>query len=176
MEVVSYLLDILKFSVAGILVFFTGWFFVRRHLRTTYNLHLIDLKKSTQAQTLPLRLQAYERMVIFLERLNPVNMLVRLHVTNTTVRELQHIVLADIRAEYQHNITQQLYVSPEAWHLLKRLKEDTISLMNNAARGLSPDAPAADLSKAILTHLGSLEENPYDLAMNRIKGEVQHLF
>ena len=176
MEPLVYLLDIIKLIIAGLAVFLIGWFLIKEYLDSRYNSKLIDLKKSAQAQTLPLRLQAYERMVIFLERLNPTNMLVRLHVSDSSVRELQHLVLSDIRAEYQHNIAQQLYVSTEAWQLLKQVKEDTISLMNNAARSLPPDAPSVELSKVVLTHLSSLEENPYDTAVRKIKGELYHLF
>lgn len=176
MDPLVYLLDIVKFVVAGFAVFLLGWFFVKEYLNHTTNVQLLELKKTSQAHTLPLRLQAYERMVIFIERINPVNMLVRLHVADSTARELQHQVLSEIRAEYQHNISQQLYVSNDVWQLLKRVKEDTISLMTNAAKSLPHDAPSVELSKVILTHLSDLEDNPYDLAIGRIKGELFQLF
>jgi len=176
MEPLDYLLDTVKLIIAGLAVFLIAWYLVKDYLDKSYNKELLDLKRSAQAQTFPLKLQAHERMVIFLERLNPANMLVRLHVADTTVRELHHLVLSDIRAEYQHNVTQQLYVTNEAWLLLKQLKEDTIDLINNAAKGLPQDAPSVELSKVVLTHLAGLEENPYEVAINRIKGELYHLF
>lgn len=176
MDVTLFLLDVLKYTLAGLIVFLVAWYFVRNYLLNSYKSHLIDLKKSSIAQTLPLRLQAYERSCIFIERINPANMLVRLHVSGATVRELQHLVLSDIRAEYQHNLSQQLYVSDEVWNLVKRLKEDTISMMSNVAKSLPGDAPSVELSRVMLTHLSELDENPYDIAISAIKGEMQRLF
>jgi hypothetical protein len=176
MDALVYLFDVLKYCISGLIIFFVAWFIVREYLQNTYKFRLIDLKKSSQAQTLPLRLQAYERVAIYIERINPANMLIRLHVSGVTVRELQHLALSDIRTEYQHNMSQQLYISHDAWAMVKDLKEKTINLLNNAAKGLPPEASSVELSKTVLTHLATLEENPYDIALDAIRKEMQYLF
>src|SRR5690606_18732338 len=102
--------------------------------------------KASLETTLPLRLQAYERLTLFIERINPTNMLVRVHVSGTTVRELQQFLVDEIRTEHQHNITQQLYVSAQAWAVVSRIKEDSIGMINSAASGLSPEASSVELS------------------------------
>lgn len=177
MNPITYLLDIVKFALAGLIVFFAAWFFVKAYLDQRFNFRMIELKKESLKQTLPLRLQAYERTILFLERISPSNMLLRLHVPEMSAKEMQRIIIADIRAEYQHNISQQLYVSATTWMVVKKIKDDTVSIVNSAAGALPEHATAADLSRSILVHLAGLEsENPYDVALNIVKKDVQALF
>ena len=177
MNLIAYLLDIVKFALAGLIVFFSAWFFVKTWLDQRFNFRMIEFKKESVKHTLPLRLQAYERTILFLERINPSNMLIRLHVPGMSVREMQSVIISDIRAEYQHNISQQLYVSPITWNVVKKIKDDTVSIINSAAHALPEDATSADLSKSILIHLAGLEaENPYEVALNIVKRDVQALF
>ncbi|MBC7913887.1 MAG: hypothetical protein H7Y07_07170 [Pyrinomonadaceae bacterium] len=177
MDTLTYFfLDILKFVIAGASVLFIGYSFIKPEIEKSVQSKLIDLKKATLETTLPLRLQAYERLVLFIERVNPSNMLVRVHVAGTTVREIQQFLISEIRTEYQHNITQQLYVSVQAWVVMNRIKEDTISLINNTASGLSPEASSVELSKVILTHLSGLEDNPYEAGIMLLKHDMQQFF
>ncbi|HEY0771441.1 MAG TPA: hypothetical protein VGD31_14010 [Sphingobacteriaceae bacterium] len=177
MELIPYLVDLLKYIIAGLIIFFVAWFFIKAYLDRACDLKAQELKKGTQAHTFPLRLQAYERIILFLERINPAALLVRLHVPGMGAQEMQNIILADIRAEYQHNLSQQLYVSNQAWEVIKKIKEDTIRLVNDASHSLPENAPAIELSKVILTHLATLEnENPYDVALVIIKQDIQQLF
>lgn len=177
MNSIAYLLDIVKIAFAGLIVFFAGWFFVKEYLNQRFNFRMIELKKESLKHTLPLQLQAYERTILFLERINPSNMLIRLHVPEMDAREMQNIIISDIRAEYQHNISQQLYVSATTWHVVKKIKDDTINIVNSAAHALPEHATAGELSKSILIHLTGLEtENPYEVALNIVKKDVQVLF
>ncbi|MFA5244048.1 MAG: hypothetical protein WC380_01995 [Pedobacter sp.] len=177
MNITYYLLDILKYTLSGLIIFFTAWYVIKEHLSQRLNARLIDLKKENVRQTLPLRLQAYERVVLFLERVNPVNLLVRLHNPGMTARQLQHVVIEEIRAEYQHNISQQIYVSDQTWNVVKKIKEDTIALISNVANALPEDASSLELSKSVLLHLANLEaENPYDLSLAMVKKDIYTLF
>ncbi len=172
-----FILDILKYALAGLIVFFIGWFFIKAYLSEKLNFQRMELKKAGLKYTLPLRLQAYERTVLFLERLNPTGMLIRLHTPGLSAREMHSLIISDIRAEYQHNISQQIYVSDRAWATVKQVKEDTISMINSAINALPENASSVDLSRAVLTHLANLEtENPYDLALSIVKGDMQSLF
>lgn len=177
MDASAYLLDLLKYIVAGLAVFFAGWFVVRNYLSGLPDYKMYELQKAYQSHTLPLRLQAYERLVLFLERINPSNMLIRLHVSGMTAKEMHHMIISDIRNEFQHNISQQLYVSNTAWSIVKKIKEDSISLVNSAVQNLPEHASGVDLSKAILNHLATLEtDNPYDVALLLVKKDIQQLF
>src|ERR1700761_5812908 len=100
----SYLLDILKYTLAGLGVVWLAFYLIRPYLDRSENMQLVELKKAISNQTLPLRLQAYERMVLFVDRVNPANMLIRLNGTAFTAAELHNMVVNDIRTEYQHNV------------------------------------------------------------------------
>jgi hypothetical protein len=172
----NYLLDILKLTVAGIGVVYIAFYLFKPYLDRSRNLQLLDLKKAISSQTLPLRLQAYERLVLFTERINPGNMLIRLNGNGYSAAELHSIILNEIRNEYQHNITQQIYVSGQAWAVIKRVKDDTLNLVNNAYKTLPENAGGLDLGRVVLNHLGKLEDDPYDIAITLIRRDLEELF
>jgi hypothetical protein len=172
----SYLLDILKYTVAGIGIIYVAFYMFKPYLDKTANLQVLEFKKAMTTQTLPLRLQAYERLVLFTDRINPSNLLIRLNGNSYSAAELRTIILNEVRTEYQHNVTQQIYVSTQAWAVIRRVKDDTINLVNNATNGLPENATGLDLGKVILTHLSKLEDNPYDIAIDMIRKDLEHLF
>ena len=176
MNFTLYLFDILKYAIAGLVVFFTGFYVVKSYYDKLKMIGLLELKKNTQAHTLPLRLQAYERLVLFIERINPSNMLIRIHAPEISASEMHQLIVSEIRTEFQHNISQQLYTSNQAWMIVKRLKDDTLTLVNSAAKSLPANASALELNKAVLVHLSNLDENPYDSALTIIKHDIQQLF
>ena len=157
-------------------VVYIAFYLFKPYLDKSNSLQLLDLKKSINSQTLPLRLQAYERLVLFTDRINPANLLIRLNGNGYTAAELHSIIVAEVRNEYQHNVTQQIYVSDRAWAVTKRVKEDTLSVVNNAVKALPENATGLDLGKIILNHLSRLEDNPYDIATNLIRKDLEDLF
>ena len=172
----SLITDILKYTVAGIGIVYIAFYLFKPYLDRSNNLQLIDLKKSITSQTLPMRLQAYERLILFTDRINPANLLIRLNGNSYSAAELHAIIINEIRTEYQHNVTQQIYVSERAWGVIKRIKEDTLSVVNNAVKALPADATGLDLGKTILNHLSRLADNPYDIATNMIRKDLEDLF
>lgn len=172
----SYLLDILKFTLAGIGTVYAAFYLIKPYLDKAESLQLMELKKAISNQTLPLRLQAYERVVLFIERVNPANMLVRLNSTGLSAAELYSAIASEIRTEFQHNITQQVYVSSRAWTVVARVKDDTLSVVTNAVKALPETATALDLSKTVLAHLSHLQDNPYDIALKIVREDMETLF
>ena len=171
-----YLLDILKFTIAGAGVVWIAFYLFKPYLDKQNQLQILELKRSVSTQTLPLRLQAYERVVLFIERINPANMLIRLNVGGLSAAELHIIVVNEIRNEFQHNITQQIYVSSRVWAVLKRVKEDTLSLVNNAVQAMPENSTGMELSKTVLIHLSQLEDDPYEIAVNLVRQDLEELF
>jgi hypothetical protein len=171
-----YLLDIVKYTVAGLGVVWIAFYLLKPYLDRSENIQLIELKKTISNQTLPLRLQAYERVVLFIERVNPANLLIRLNGTAYSAAELHSLAVAEIREEYQHNVTQQLYVSSRAWAVVRRVKDDTLSVINNAVKALPENATGLELSKIILAHLSQLEDNPYEIGISVVKQDMDELF
>lgn len=172
----SFLYEVIKIAIAGIAVVFVAFYLLKPFLENKEKLQLLELKKATGTQTLPLRLQAYERIILYIDRVNPANLLVRLNASAYTAAELHSLIVTEVRNEYQHNVTQQLYISTRAWQVVKRMKDDTLNLTKSAMQALPEGATGLDLGKTILSHLSKLETDPYDIATSLIRAEVEELF
>jgi hypothetical protein len=176
MNIYPYLLDILKYFIAGIGVVSATYYIIKPHLERSDKIQLLEFKRSLNSQTLPLRLQAYERLVLFIERVNPASMLIRLNASAYSASELHTMVVSEIREEYQHNVTQQIYVSAQAWGVMRRVKDDTLAIITNSIKALPEGATGMDLSRTVLMHLSKLEDNPYDIALAMIRKDLEDLF
>lgn len=135
-----------------------------------------DMRSKNIGITLPLRLQAYERMCLFLERIAPNNLLLRLAPSATSALELQQIVLHEIREEYNHNVAQQLYISTHAWEQIVNAMNETVAVVNQAAAEVSAEAPASDLAKKIFSHVIEKEIQPSTHALKVLKEEIRNVF
>jgi len=176
MALYPYFLDILKYTVAGLGVVWIAFYLIKPYLDKNERIQLLEFKKSIANQTLPLRLQAYERIVLFMERINPENMLIRLNAPGYSAMELHSIIITEIRSEYQHNITQQIYVSSRAWGVAKRVKDDTLNIVTGATKSLPETASGLDLGRAILNQLSQMENNPYEIGAELIRKDLEDLF
>ena len=174
MDITAFLIDVLGYTLAGSLVvgvaYLTFW---PRYDRHVFGAKMLEMKQAERKELLPLRLQAYERLALLVERINPVNLVVRLHDPGLNAKDFQQLLLQEIRSEYEHNVTQQLYVTDRAWEITRGLKDRTMALVRNASAGLADTATARDLSTVLLSHLAQLEEDPYRLALHTIKNELQ---
>ena len=136
----------------------------------------LAIKAETTKTLLPIRLQAYERMALFLERISPNNLLIRLNARTSMVVEFQQLMLEEIREEFAHNLSQQVYMSDEAWTVVKNAMNETVALINLSARELAPNAPALELSKRIFEVIMDKNVNPSDEALRLIKQEIRENF
>ena len=126
--------------------------------------------------TLPIRLQAYERMCLFLERISPNNLLLRLVPTAGNALELQQLLLNDIREEYNHNVAQQMYMSNNAWDQINNAMNEIVADINNASVEVTPESPAADLAKKVFSNVIQKEVQPTVHALKVLKEEVRQIF
>ncbi|RVT98270.1 hypothetical protein EOD41_18035 [Mucilaginibacter limnophilus] len=169
------IVSILTYTLSGAGVVWVAYYLFKPYLDTYKASAEGNYKVDLQSQALPLKLQAYERLVLFIERINPVNMLVRLNAPTFSAAELQHLIMAEIRNEYQHNVTQQLYVSARAWDVAKKIKDDTLSVINGAAQALPVNATGTELAKTILTALSTMDTDPYGIGITLIKKDLENL-
>lgn len=135
-----------------------------------------ELKQQNASTTLPMRLQAYERTLLYLERINPENLLFRVHKGGMSAKLFQVELLKAIRTEYDHNLTQQLYISTGCWDIVKRCKEEIVKLINMSAAEVGDQASGIDLTRVMLTKYGTLDKKPILLAIDYLKKEVRQLF
>lgn len=135
-----------------------------------------DIRNKNSEIILPLRLQAYERMCLFLERISPNNLILRLSGTSSTAIEFQQTLLQEIRQEYNHNLAQQVYMSNDAWEEIKKAMHETVTLINQSAGEVSHDATANDLSRKIFENVIQQPQQSIGSALKFIKEEVQTVF
>lgn len=177
MDAVDYFLGkadaLLVPVVAGILIVaFAAWAFGKQYNSFVFRLKLLDRKREGQQDIAGLRWQAYERLVLFVERIRPHGLLVRLYEPGMDATTLEQLVIANIREEYQHNVTQQLYVDEASWALVGKIKDTTFSLIRQSAAVLPPEATGKDLSAQVLQRIAELNENPYDIALRLIRSHA----
>ena len=173
MEVI---LEILKYTVPALIVFLTVLVMLRtwsrnedKRRKTEFNMHISD-------DILPVRLQAYERSILLLERISPQSMIMRVSRNDFSARQLQQELLSNITSEFEHNIAQQTYLSTEAWEKIQAAKNQVINLVNETAKEVKPDASGPTLGKLILERLTELTNPPSQVAIDYLKQEVKTLF
>jgi hypothetical protein len=135
-----------------------------------------ELRAQNQRQALPLRLQAYERLALFLERISPNSLVVRVKSGSLSNAEYLLLLQKSIRDEYEHNLSQQIYVSDEVWDYVTTAKSATVSLLNTVSAQLDPEASGAELSKALLGAAMELKQLPTQAALKHLKAEVAYEF
>ena len=146
---------------------------IRSFFTKEYRLRQLEFFESNRRMALPTRLQAYERLVMFLERISLHNLLPRVRTAEMNVAAFRQALINNIALEYEHNLSQQLYISPEAWELVRIAKEEVKSVINRAAMQLNPEGASVDLSKKIINDLAEQEEyTATQKAILQLKKEV----
>ncbi len=165
-----------KILLPASVVLYAVYLMVRSFIIKEIELKKLEIRTRSIETILPNRLQAYERMCLFLERISPPNMLMRLSNPGYSAREFHKLLLDEIRNEYNHNVSQQIYMSEEVWSMIKNAKEDLTILINEASSSMPPEATSLDLSRRIFEL--TLEKNvePLGHALSELKKEIQQTF
>lgn len=174
--VVLVLVAILPSVVVFLTAFYTIRHFVGARTAERQAEHMAGMRTDDRKQVLPLRLQAYERLTLFLERIQPGPLVLRVHRTNMDARSLQSALTATIREEFEHNVTQQIYVSDRAWQKVKQAKEETIRLVNMSFEQVGDGASGSDMSRKVFENVSRLTHAPSQEAIVALKDEVRRLF
>ncbi len=170
------LVEFLKILVPASVVLYAVYLMVRAFIQKEIELKKLEVRSRNIETVLPNRLQAYERMVLFLERMSPQNLLIRLSATGMTSREFHQLLLSEIRNEYNHNVSQQVYLSEHAWDLIKNAKEDLILMINDASSEMGVESSSLDLSKKIFEKSINKTLDPLNHALVEVKKEIQQTF
>ena len=168
--------EILKIVLPSLIVFLTAYFLLRDMLKNSFKRRELEMKMKTAGQITPLRLQAYERLALVLERISPQSLLMRIPPHDKSARDFHQELLSQIRQEFEHNVSQQIYVSPLLWQAILIAKENLIGIVNKSAEEVGVDAHAIVLSQRIIDNYISGKEQPNIIAMEELKKEVGKLF
>jgi len=168
--------EVLKYTLPALIVMGTAYLLIRTFIDDERQKRRIEFRTNNQKTITPIRLQAYERIVLFLERISPDSLIIRLQSSDLTSQKLQSDMLSLIRAEFEHNMSQQIYISSQAWEVTKNAKENIIKIINTAADKIKPESTSIELSKKILESLVTFEKLPNHSAIDFIKNEVTQFF
>ncbi len=168
-------IELLKILIPAALVVYAAYLLVRTFIVRDLELKRLEIRNKSIETVLPLRLQAYERMTLFLERIHPQNLLIRVNPGNIPARDFQHMLLAEIRNEYNHNASQQVFMSSQVWQLIRNAKEDLVLTINESAALLDAEATSLELSHKIIKRYLSKPDVILH-AIEQLKQEIQQTF
>lgn len=168
-------LEILKYTLPSALML-TGFFFIfRQFTQQNKDKYKYELFAGNQKIVSPIRLQAYERLVLFLERIRFESLIVRSQNPQMTVKQLQKSMLNEIRNEFNHNLSQQLYISPEAWNAVVGAKEQMIRIINLVA-AKEAKSTSMQMSRSLIENYTQGDSFPIETAIAFLKREAQNNF
>ncbi|MCX6257128.1 MAG: hypothetical protein NTW49_04410 [Bacteroidia bacterium] len=168
-------LEILKYLIPSVVLFLTVVFMMKYFFSNDEKQRRMELLINTHKIITPIRLQAYERMVLLLERISPESLLIRVKKQGMTCQELQSAMLKQIRAEFEHNLSQQIYMTAQAWDFTVNSKENLVKLINTSALEINPAAPAMELGKVLLEEIAG-GKSPVKPGIEYLKKEVAEMF
>ena len=135
------------------------------------------LKKASQQTTISMRLQAYERLILFLERISPDALVLRTHQQNLSNQDFHILLLSVVREEFEHNLSQQLYVGNDAWETVKTAKESVVMHINESAAQLNVENSSMELARLVVENYAKDgNANLISAAINMLKNEAKKIF
>ena len=184
------LLEILKYTVPSLIVLLAAWLTMKKFLdfntkqlvvmQQNYELEKQKLetesKRKREESFIPLKLQAYERLALFLERINPPSLVTRELQAGVNAGQYHLQLLNSIKDEFEHNMSQQIYLSDEAWSNIKAAKEIIMSLVNNVAGQTESLASSVKLAEGLLAYTFEEGDNPIDNALASLKNDIRTQF
>ncbi len=165
-----------KILLPASIVLYAAYLLVRSFIQKEIELKKLEVRGRSLETVLPNRLQAYERITLFLERVAPQNLLVRLNTSHMPAKEFHQLLLSEIRNEYNHNVSQQVYMSEDVWNMVKNAKEDLIVTINDAASEMTMESTSLDLAKKIFERSVNKNLDPLGHALSELKREIQRTF
>lgn len=171
---IEKIFEVVLYSVPALITGGIAFYFFKEHTKNEDGRRRFLLHKDLQTTTLPIRLQAYERMALFLERITPSKLLIRVAPSSSDKNAYESLLIASIEQEFEHNISQQIYVSDKCWNVITASKNATIQLIRKASL-LEKTNTADKLREVVLTEMME-KRAPSDAGLSYIKKEVGELW
>lgn len=168
------IIDLFLFAIPSLITGIIAYYFFKEHTKNEDGRRRYLLKKDLQVTALPVRMQAYERLTLFLERISPTKLLIRVSPISSNKEDYESLLIQNIEQELEHNLSQQLYVSERCWNIISAAKNATIQLIRKASL-LEKTDTADKLREVVLTEMME-RRAPSDAALSFIKEEVNELF
>jgi len=164
--------DILLITIPALFVFLASYMVLRKLIRNDQDKRRQEIILQNNRTITPIRLQAYERLVLFLERISLESLIVRIHSPGMSAAQLHGNLLSGIRSEFEHNLSQQIYISQQAWEVVKNARSNIVKLINTEFEKLPEGATGLEFSRRLLEKVMELEKEPTKTAIEFLKSEV----
>jgi hypothetical protein len=166
------LLEIIKLTIPGLLTFLAAYFVLKTYMENQQKLQHLKIQQEQQKSSLPLRLQAYERLSLFCERISLPNLLLRVRKPGMSNGELRVSLLLAVQQEYEHNITQQVYVSSQLWEIIKFARDESVNAISIIAEKTDTKSDAKELVGMLFNYVNQQEVMAVEKALLAIKKEA----
>jgi hypothetical protein len=170
------LLEVVKYIIPSLVVLGVVHFLLKNFFDNEFLRRKMELKVENSKLITPLKLQAYERIVILMERMSPNNLIFRVSSPGISATQLKILLIEDINNEFNHNVSQQVYISPQAWQMVRIAKEEMINIVNTAYSSLGPNSVGLDLSKGVFEVMMKMDNIPTNKALEFLRKEFHLLF
>ncbi len=172
----EHIIDILKITLPALVVLYGMYLFARTFLQKELEKKHVKGVYKIANETLTLRLQAYERLCLLAERIRMQAVMLRITENIPDAYSYQIRMVSEIRTEFQHNLSQQLYISSTAWALIRNSVEENILLIRHAAQELPDDANSQEFIKLLFHKLAQAESDPVEKTLAFLREEVKSLW
>ncbi len=168
-------MQILAYTIPAFVVLLATWLVMYKLMRNEDARRNFELRKNTLGEITPIRLRGYERLTLLLERITPEHMLLNLDITNMTAQEVHQHLIQTIRLEFDHNVSQQVYVGNEVWQEIVHAKEEMLRFVNTCATQFEPTSPALPYAQMMITTYSTNGETPTQHALLVLKQEAHEI-
>lgn len=173
MDIITIILEIIKYTLPSLIVFLTAYYVLKQYLNHQTMMKSMDIKSRDDSSLVQVKLQAYERLTMFLERIMPYNLFLRLNSGDMNAKALQQAMMLAIQQEYEYNMTQQLYISRNLWEIIKLAKEQTADIISQCGDNVyNTDTPTVLMDK-IGRVMNELKISPIEHAKAAIRKEME---
>ena len=167
------ILELLFYTLPALITGGVAYYFFQMFVQNEDKKRHFLLMRQNQKGSLPLKLQAYERMTLFMERIDPSKLLIRIKPVSEDKNDYANFVIAQIEQEFEHNLTQQIYISDECWTIISTAKNSTIQMLRKAAT--NEEVTDADKFRELILSSFFDKNTPSSAALSFIKNEVKEL-
>ena len=169
------MIEVLKYCVPALIVLLATWIVMHKLFSNEEQKREWELKRLAQKEISPIRLRAYERLALMLERTQPEHLLIDLDVSGMTIQQLQKRLLQTIRLEFDHNMSQQIYVSEQVWEKIMAARGQMLTFVTAMAVQLPKDSTTLDYARIMLTAYNTNGETANETALRALKAEAATL-
>jgi len=167
------LFSLMMYCIPAVLTGAIAYLFFKEYTNNENKRRHYILHKSLQKEILPVKLQAYERLTLFLERMAPNNLLIRIHPISQRKEDYEQLLIQNIEQEFEHNLAQQIYLTDECWNIIVTAKNTTIQLIRTCDS--SNSTTTADKFRELILTKSLDSPSASSTALAYLKNEVHNL-